>query len=72
MLCVCHDYTAHQVQYISSQHSQDEALLRSAMAFYRLMAAWLLRLSSPAAAAGADPEMPLPTPPPDDMRFLPV
>ena len=60
----------HQIR--NAARSQDEALLRSAMAFYRLMAAWLLRLSSPAAAAGADPEMPLPTPPPHDMRFLPV
>ncbi|KAK9840736.1 hypothetical protein WJX81_001139 [Elliptochloris bilobata] len=52
-------------------HVLDEALLRSAMAFYRLMAVWLLRLSSPSAAAGADPGLPLPTPPPEDMRFLP-
>jgi hypothetical protein len=51
---------------------QDEALLRSAMGYYRLMAAWLLRLSSPAAAGGAEPELPLPTPPPAAMRFLPV
>ena len=65
-------YSVHRVRLSSPQRSQDEALLRSAMAFYRLMAAWLLRLSSPAAAAGGDPEMPLPTPPPDDMRFLPV
>ncbi|KAK9804240.1 hypothetical protein WJX72_002942 [[Myrmecia] bisecta] len=49
----------------------DEALLRGAMGYYRLVAAWLLRLASPAAAAGGPPEMPLPNPCPMHFRALP-
>ena len=42
------------------------------LAFYRLMAAWMLRMASPAAAAGGQPQLPLPTPAPDHFRMLPV
>lgn len=51
---------------------QEEELLRSALAFYRLMAAWLLRVASPAVAAGHPVDLPLPTPAPADFRMLPV
>lgn len=33
----------------------DPALLQSVLAYYRLMAAWLMRLASPSTAAGAPP-----------------
>ncbi len=51
---------------------QDDALLKSSVAFYRLVAAWMLRLASPAAAATGQPELPLPTPAPLEFRLLPV
>ena len=51
---------------------QDEELLKSVLAYYRLMAAWLLRMASPAAAAGGQPQLPLPTPAPEHFRMLPV
>ena len=51
---------------------QDEELLKSVLAYYRLMAAWMLRMASPAAAAGAQPQLPLPTPAPEHFRMLPV
>ena len=51
---------------------QDEDLLKSVLGFYRLMAAWMLRLASPAAAAGGQPQLPLPTPAPEHFRLLPV
>ncbi|KAK9806446.1 hypothetical protein WJX73_007867 [Symbiochloris irregularis] len=49
----------------------EEELLQSALAFYRLMAAWLLRLASPAVAAGEPVQLPLPTPAPAEFRMLP-
>jgi len=49
----------------------DEATLRSMLAFYRLMASWLLRLASPAVAAGRKAELPLPSPPPFEFAILP-
>ncbi|CAK0786013.1 hypothetical protein CVIRNUC_009226 [Coccomyxa viridis] len=49
----------------------DEDLLKSVLGFYRLMAAWMLRLASPAAAAGGQPQLPLPTPAPEHFRLLP-
>lgn len=52
--------------------AQEEHLLRNALAFYRLMAAWLLRMASPAVAAGHPVELPLPTPAPAEFRMLPV
>ncbi len=52
---------------------QDDEALKSAIAFYRLMAAWMLRLASPVAAAtGGPPELPLPSPAPLEFRMLPV
>ena len=42
------------------------------LAYYRLMAAWMLRMASPAAAAGGQPQLPLPTPAPEHFRMLPV
>ena len=52
---------------------QDDLVLKAAIAFYRLMAAWMLRLASPAAAAsGGPPELPLPSPAPLEFRMLPV
>ena len=47
-------------------------MLKSVLAFYRLMAAWMLRMASPAAAAGGQPQLPLPTPAPEHFRMLPV
>ena len=55
-----------------STSAQDEELLKSVLAFYRLMAAWMLRMASPAAAAGEQPQLPLPTPAPQHFRMLPV
>ena len=58
---------------------QDDSLLRSALSFYRLQAAWMLRMASPAYAAPVgpgqlppQPELPLPTPAPMTFRLLPV
>jgi len=51
---------------------QDEDLLKSVLSYYRLMAAWMLRMASPAAAAGGQPQLPLPTPAPENFRMLPV
>ena len=52
--------------------SQDENLLRMVLGYYRLMASWMLRLASPAAAATGQPELPLPLPAPLEFRLLPV
>ena len=52
---------------------QDDELLKGVVSYYRLMAAWMLRLASPAAAAsGGPPELPLPSPAPLEFRMLPV
>ena len=42
------------------------------MAFYRLTAAWLLRVASPSYAAGLAPDIPLPPAAPEGFRMLPV
>ena len=42
------------------------------MAFYRLTAAWLLRVASPSYAAGLAPDIPLPPAAPEGFRLLPV
>lgn len=52
--------------------SQDPELLGDALAFHRLSAAYMLRLASPAAAAGGPPSLPLPDPPAKDFCVLPV
>uniref|UniRef100_A0A061QXI9 RING-type E3 ubiquitin transferase n=1 Tax=Tetraselmis sp. GSL018 TaxID=582737 RepID=A0A061QXI9_9CHLO len=49
----------------------DEPVLRSILAYYRLMASWLLRLACPAVAQGRRAELPLPSPPPMEFRTLP-
>ncbi|GAB4822698.1 hypothetical protein N2152v2_009744 [Parachlorella kessleri] len=41
---------------------QDKQLLAEALAFYRLLAAYLVRLASPASARGLPPSLPLPSP----------
>lgn len=51
---------------------QDDNLLKSAVMFYRLMAAWMLRMASPATAITGQPELPLPSPAPLEFRMLPV
>ncbi len=51
---------------------QDDDLLKSSVMFYRLVAAWMLRMASPATAATGQPELPLPTPAPLEFRMLPV
>ena len=53
---------------------QDPAVLGSVLAFYRLMAAWMLRLACPSTAGivGALPELPLPTAVPFEFASLPV
>lgn len=50
---------------------QDQALLTEALAFYRLSAAYMLRLASPTAAAGGPPTLPLPEPPAPAFCVLP-
>lgn len=53
--------------------AQDDELLKGVVSYYRLMAAWMLRLASPSAAAsGGPPELPLPSPAPLEFRMLPV
>lgn len=42
------------------------------LAYYRLMAAWLLHLAAPDSVASGDVDLPLPTPPPMTFRTLPV
>ena len=42
------------------------------LAYYRLMAAWLLHLVAPASVAGGDVDLPLPSPPTMAFRVLPV
>eukprot|EP00873_Tetraselmis_striata_P001321 jgi/Tetstr1/421585/TSEL_012529.t1 len=49
----------------------DPALLQSVLAYYRLMAAWLMRLASPSTAAGQRPQLPLTSPPPMEFSMLP-
>ena len=51
---------------------QEPELLRGAIAFYRLLAAWLLRLAFPAIAQNHLPVVPLPEPAPIEFRSLPV
>jgi hypothetical protein len=51
---------------------QDDSLLGTALDFYRLSSAFLLRLASPAAAAGGPPSLPLPEPPAPAFCMLPV
>lgn len=51
---------------------QEPGLLRNAVAFYRLMATWLLRLAYPPLAQGQMPFVPLPEPAPAEFRALPV
>ena len=51
---------------------QEQNLLRNAVAFYRLLAAWLLRLAYPAVAQNNMPLVPLPEPAPIEFRSLPV
>ncbi|PSC67765.1 putative ubiquitin conjugation factor E4 [Micractinium conductrix] len=50
---------------------QDQALLQEALAFYRLSAAYQLRLASPTAATGGPPTLPLPEPPQKEICVLP-
>ncbi|KAL3145548.1 hypothetical protein ABBQ32_003373 [Trebouxia sp. C0010 RCD-2024] len=50
---------------------QEPGLLRNAVAFYRLMATWLLRLAYPPLAQGQMPFVPLPEPAPAEFRALP-
>lgn len=50
---------------------QDQSLLAEALAFYRLSAAFQLRLASPTAAAGGPPSLPLPDPPTKEICVLP-
>lgn len=49
-------------------------MLGSVLAFYRLMAAWMLRLACPSTAGivGALPEVPLPAAVPFEFASLPV
>ena len=61
---------------VASRHQhtllQEPGLLRNAVGFYRLMAAWLLRLAYPPLAQGQMPFVPLPEPAPAQFRALPV
>lgn len=50
---------------------QDRTLLTDALAFYRLLSAYLLRLASPSAARGGPPSLPLPLPAPMEFTQLP-
>ncbi|GAB4813256.1 hypothetical protein N2152v2_000302, partial [Parachlorella kessleri] len=50
---------------------QDKQLLAEALAFYRLLAAYLVRLASPASARGLPPSLPLPSPAPMEFAQLP-
>lgn len=50
---------------------QDHNLLQEALAFYRLSAAYQLRLASPTAALGGPPSLPLPDPPSREICVLP-
>ncbi|CAL8466128.1 g5664 [Coccomyxa elongata] len=49
----------------------DDDLLKSSVMFYRLVAAWMLRMASPSTAATGQNELPLPTPAPLEFRMLP-
>eukprot|EP00963_Diacronema_lutheri_P009923 scaffold938_cov334-Pavlova_lutheri.AAC.43 len=49
----------------------DPAMLRSSFDFYRCLAAWLLKLASPAVARGAPIEFPLPSSCPMEFATLP-
>ena len=57
---------------VEVHHVQEGVLLRNAVAFYRLMATWLLRLAYPPLAQGQLPFVPLPEPAPASFRTLPV
>ena len=48
-----------------------EGFLGDALGFYRLMAAWLMRLASPTLAQGGPPSLPLPDPVPKEFSTLP-
>lgn len=50
---------------------EDDSLLGTALDFYRLSSAFLLRLASPDAAAGGPPSLPLPEPPAPAFCMLP-
>ncbi len=51
---------------------QEPSLLRNAIAFYRLMATWLMRMAFPPLTQGQLPFVPLPDPTPVQFRCLPV
>lgn len=51
---------------------KQESMLNDVLAFYRLMAAYMLRLASPTAASGGLPTLPLPEPAPMEFSSLPV
>jgi hypothetical protein len=58
---------------LTRQHDlQDDQLLKSSVGFYRLVAAWMLRLASPGCASTGQPQLPLPSPAPLDFTLLPV
>jgi len=50
---------------------QDGTAMADVLAYYRLMAAWLLHLAAPDSVASGDVDLPLPTPPPMTFRTLP-
>ena len=51
---------------------QQESLLNDVLAYYRLLAAYLIRLACPTAATGGPPTLPLPAPAPMEYASLPV
>ncbi len=51
---------------------QEPSLLRNAIAFYRLLATWLMRMAFPPLTHGQMPFVPLPDPAPIQFRCLPV
>ncbi len=51
---------------------QEPSLLRNAIAFYRLLATWLMRMAFPPLTQGQMPFVPLPDPIPVQFRCLPV
>lgn len=69
--CMVH-LTTHDNNDASYPLLQEPGFLRNAVAYYRLLAAWLLRMAHPPLAQGQMPHVPLPEPVPVQFRCLPV
>ena len=64
--------TTHNNNNTSLPLLQEPGFLRNAVAYYRLLATWLLRMAHPPLAQGQMPHVPLPEPVPVQFRCLPV